>query len=102
MCWRTPTALLAASWHSNKSLNPVTDGAVLPILGLNGYKVANPTVLARIPESELVSLMEATGTAPTSWRATGRNWCTSSCRRSACTLGAARRAVLNDFETIGK
>ena len=44
---------LATSWHSNKFLNPVTDGAVLPILHLNGYKIANPTVLARIPREEL-------------------------------------------------
>ena len=47
------TGPLAASWHSNKFLNPVTDGAVLPILHLNGYKIANPTVLARIPQEEL-------------------------------------------------
>ena len=47
------TGPLAASWHSNKFLNPRTDGAVLPILHLNGYKIANPTVLARIPEHEL-------------------------------------------------
>ena len=43
------TGPLAASWHSNKFLNPASDGAVLPILHLNGYKIANPTVLARIP-----------------------------------------------------
>ncbi len=55
------TGPLAASWHSNKFLNPVTDGAVLPILHLNGYKIANPTVLARIPEHELVALMEGYG-----------------------------------------
>jgi len=55
------TGPLAASWHSNKFLNPVTDGAVLPILHLNGYKIANPTVLARIPEPELVALMEGYG-----------------------------------------
>jgi xylulose-5-phosphate/fructose-6-phosphate phosphoketolase len=55
------TGPLAASWHSDKFLNPVTDGAVLPILHLNGYKIANPTVLARIPESELVSLLEGYG-----------------------------------------
>jgi xylulose-5-phosphate/fructose-6-phosphate phosphoketolase len=55
------TGPLAASWHSNKFLNPATDGAVLPILHLNGYKIANPAVLARIPESELVSLMEGYG-----------------------------------------
>ena len=47
------TGPLAASWHSNKFLNPVTDGAVLPILHLNGYKIANPTILARIPPEEL-------------------------------------------------
>jgi xylulose-5-phosphate/fructose-6-phosphate phosphoketolase len=55
------TGPLAASWHSNKFLNPATDGAVLPILHLNGYKIANPTVLARIPEDELVKLLEGYG-----------------------------------------
>jgi xylulose-5-phosphate/fructose-6-phosphate phosphoketolase len=55
------TGPLATSWHSNKFLNPATDGAVLPILHLNGYKIANPTVLARIPEDELVSLLEGYG-----------------------------------------
>jgi xylulose-5-phosphate/fructose-6-phosphate phosphoketolase len=55
------TGPLAASWHSDKFLNPVSDGAVLPILHLNGYKIANPTVLARIPEAELVSLMAGYG-----------------------------------------
>ena len=55
------TGPLATSWHSNKFLDPVTDGAVLPILHLNGYKIANPTVLARIPEAELVSLLEGYG-----------------------------------------
>jgi xylulose-5-phosphate/fructose-6-phosphate phosphoketolase len=58
------TGPLATSWHSNKFLNPVTDGAVLPILHLNGYKIANPTVLARIPERELVSLFEGYGWHP--------------------------------------
>jgi len=58
------TGPLAASWHSNKFLNPVTDGAVLPVLHLNGYKIANPTVLARIPESELAELMRGFGYAP--------------------------------------
>ena len=57
------TGPLAASWHSNKFLNPVTDGAVLPILHLNGYKIANPTVLARIPTAELVRLFEGYGHA---------------------------------------
>jgi xylulose-5-phosphate/fructose-6-phosphate phosphoketolase len=55
---------LATSWHSNKFLNPVRDGAVLPILHLNGYKIANPTVLARIPHEELRALMEGHGHRP--------------------------------------
>ena len=55
------TGALAASWHSNKFLNPVHDGAVLPILHLNGYKIANPTVLARIPDEELTKLLEGYG-----------------------------------------
>jgi xylulose-5-phosphate/fructose-6-phosphate phosphoketolase len=58
------TGPLATSWHSNKFLNPITDGAVLPILHLNGYKIANPTLLARIPEHELVSLFEGYGYKP--------------------------------------
>jgi xylulose-5-phosphate/fructose-6-phosphate phosphoketolase len=58
------TGPLATSWHSNKFLNPATDGAVLPILHLNGYKIANPTVLARIPHSELESLMRGYGYEP--------------------------------------
>jgi xylulose-5-phosphate/fructose-6-phosphate phosphoketolase len=52
---------LAASWHSNKFLNPRRDGAVLPILHLNGHRIASPTVLARIPEGELVALFEGHG-----------------------------------------
>lgn len=55
---------LAASWHSNKFLNPVTDGAVLPILHLNGYKIANPTVLARIDKEELENLFKGYGYKP--------------------------------------
>ena len=58
------TGPLAASWHSNKFLSPRTDGAVLPILHLNGYKIANPTVLARIPERELIALFEGYGHRP--------------------------------------
>ncbi len=58
------TGPLAASWHSNKFLNPVTDGAVIPILHLNGYKIANPTILARIPHAELASLLEGYGYLP--------------------------------------
>lgn len=55
------TGPLAAAWHSNKFLNPTTDGAVLPILSLNGYKIANPTVLSRIPEDELLALFKGYG-----------------------------------------
>ncbi|MFN8488700.1 MAG: phosphoketolase family protein [Caldilineaceae bacterium] len=58
------TGPLATSWHSNKFLNPVTDGAVLPILHLNGYKIANPTVLARIPRQELDALLCGYGYQP--------------------------------------
>ena len=58
------TGPLAASWHSNKFLDPVRDGAVLPILHLNGYKIANPTILARIPDDELVALFEGYGHRP--------------------------------------
>ena len=58
------TGALAASWHSNKFLNPARDGAVLPILHLNGYKIAGPTLLARMPEEELVELMRGYGHEP--------------------------------------
>jgi len=58
------TGPLATSWHSNKFLNPVRDGAVLPILHLNGYKIANPTILARIPEEELLMLFKGLGYSP--------------------------------------
>ncbi len=58
------TGALATSWHSNKFLNPVHDGAVLPILHLNGYKIAGPTVLARIPRPELTALLRGYGYNP--------------------------------------
>lgn len=58
------TGPLAAAWHSNKFLNPSRDGAVLPILHLNGYKIANPTILARIPKPELRSLLRGYGHEP--------------------------------------
>jgi xylulose-5-phosphate/fructose-6-phosphate phosphoketolase len=58
------TGALAASWHSNKFLNPARDGAVLPILHLNGYKIANPTVLARLADDELESLFAGYGHKP--------------------------------------
>ncbi len=58
------TGPLATSWHSNKFLNPKTDGAVVPILHLNGYKIASPTILARIPGEELTALFEGYGYRP--------------------------------------
>ncbi|MFF3419145.1 phosphoketolase [Streptomyces sp. NPDC002698] len=58
------TGPLAASWHSNKFLDPVHDGAVLPVLHLNGYKIANPTVLSRLPEAELDELLRGYGHEP--------------------------------------
>ena len=58
------TGPLATAWHGNKFLNPATDGAVLPILHLNGYKIANPTILARIPRRELAALFEGYGYTP--------------------------------------
>jgi len=58
------TGSLATSWHSNKFLNPARDGAVLPILHLNGYKIAGPTVLARIPRAELGHLLKGYGYQP--------------------------------------
>jgi xylulose-5-phosphate/fructose-6-phosphate phosphoketolase len=58
------TGPLATSWHSNKFLNPVHDGAVLPILHLNGYKIAGPTILARIPRDELSALLRGYGYTP--------------------------------------
>ncbi|HEV8494969.1 MAG TPA: phosphoketolase family protein [Candidatus Angelobacter sp.] len=58
------TGALATSWHSNKFLNPARDGAVLPVLHLNGYKIAGPTVLARIPKEELTDLFHGYGYEP--------------------------------------
>src|SRR3954464_6554264 len=58
------TGPLATSWHSNKFLNPAQDGAVLPMLHLNGYKIANPTILSRIGERELTSLLQGYGYRP--------------------------------------
>src|SRR6185295_20294108 len=58
------TGPLAASWHSNTFLNPSVDGAVVPILALNGYKIANPTILDRIGDDQLQSLFHGYGYAP--------------------------------------
>ena len=71
------TGPLATAWHSNKFLNPITDGAVLPILHLNGYKIANPTVLARISREELDAIAPRIRMdAATSSKATTRRRCT--------------------------
>ena len=58
------TGPLAASWHSNKFLDPAVDGSVVPILALNGYKIANPTILDRIGDDELIQLFEGYGYEP--------------------------------------
>ena len=72
------TGPLATSWHSNKFLNPVTDGVVLPILHLNGYKIANPCVLARISHEELDQLFRGYGYTPYFVEGMSRRRCTSS------------------------
>ena len=87
------TGPLAASWHSNKFLNPATDGAVLPVLHLNGYKIANPTVLARIPEDELAALMRGYGYTP---HFVGGDEPMAVHQQLAATLDV----VLDDIETI--
>ena len=79
------TGPLATSWHSNKFLNPATDGAVLPILHLNGYKIASPTVLARIGRDELDQLLRGYGYRPVLRR--GRR------AASACTSRWRRRST---------
>ena len=71
------TGPLATSWHGNKFLNPATDGAVLPILHLNGYKIANPTILARIPHGSSKPCSSATVTRCILSRATTRCGCIS-------------------------
>jgi phosphoketolase len=58
------TGPLATSWHVNKFLNPIRDGAVLPVLSLNGYKIDNPTLLSRIPSDELTALLRGHGWTP--------------------------------------
>src|SRR6202008_1087724 len=58
------TGPLATSWHSSKFLNPIRDGAVLPILHLNGYKINNPTVLSRVPREEFASMFKGYGWTP--------------------------------------
>lgn len=72
------TGALAASWHSNKFLNAARDGAVVPILHLNGYKIANPTILARIRKKSSRSCSPAVATRRTMWKATSQKRCTNS------------------------
>ena len=90
------TGPLAASWHSNKFVDPRRDGAVLPILHLNGYKIANPTVLARIPREDLRALFEGYGHKPYFVEGSDPPRCTSrwpprSTRRSARSATIQRR-----------
>ena len=87
------TGALATSWHSNKFLDPVRDGAVLPILHLNGYKIAGPTVLARIPQDELEALLRGYGYAPSSSKATSRCRCISAWPRPSTCVVAEIAAI---------
>ena len=88
------TGPLAASWHSNKFLDPARDGAVLPVLHLNGYKIANPTVLARIPRrASCARCSRATGTRRASSRATTR---TTVHQALAATLDGALDEIADD------
>jgi xylulose-5-phosphate/fructose-6-phosphate phosphoketolase len=87
------TGPLAGSWHSNKFLNPARDGAVLPVLHLNGYKIANPTVLARVPQEELRRLLEGYGHRP--WFVEGHE--PAAMHRE---MAAALDEVLDDIATI--
>ena len=90
------TGPLATAWHSNKFLNPVTDGAVLPILHLNGYKIANPTVLARIAREELDIAPRLRLDALFRRRRRSRRRCTSSWRpRLDKTIDDIRRIQLD-------
>ena len=86
------TGPLAASWHANKFLNPKRDGAVLPILHLNGYKIANPTVLARISEDELRKLLEGYGYRPWFVEGSDPSRCTRQWRRvsTRCSTSSPR------------
>ncbi len=84
------TGPLATAWHSNKFLNPVTDGAVLPILHLNGYKIASPALLARIPHAELEALLVGYGYAPQFVEGDEPE---AMHRRMACALDAAIGAI---------
>ena len=90
------TGPLAASWHLNKFVNPARDGAVLPILHLNGYKIANPTVLARIPEEDLDLLLRGYGYRPRT--VTIEAWTNPAVAHQA--MAAALDACLDDIAAI--
>src|SRR5688500_6620905 len=87
------TGPLAGSWHSNKFLNPVTDGVVLPILHLNGYKIANPTLLARISDAELDHLFKGYGYSPVVVESEGPE-------EAHQKVAAARDGILDEIEAI--
>ena len=89
------TGPLAASWHSNKFLDPARDGAVLPILHLNGYKIANPTLLARIPHASLRNSFAATATSRISSRGTSPRRCIAPWRRRS--TGSSRKSARSSF-----
>jgi xylulose-5-phosphate/fructose-6-phosphate phosphoketolase len=91
------TGPLATSWHANKLINPARDGTVLPILHLNGYKIANPTILARIPETDLCDLMRGYGYDP---RVVTVELATNPAEAHQA-LAAALDAALDDIATLG-
>ena len=94
------TGPLATAWHSNKFLNPASDGAVLPILHLNGYKIANPTVLARISHEELESSVQRLRLSrPISSKATSRWRCTRRWRRRSTRSSREIKTIQNDART---
>ena len=96
------TGPLAAAWHSNKFLNPVTDGAVLPILHLNGYKIASPTVLARIGDEELASLFRGYGHEPYLVDGANADAAHQSMAATLETVIARIRAIQADARTNGR
>ena len=88
------TGPLAASWHSNKFVNPAVDGTVIPILALNGYKIANPTILARIPDRELIEPVRGLRLRPAHRRGRRPDM------RSIGRLAATMDSVLDDVDRI--
>jgi xylulose-5-phosphate/fructose-6-phosphate phosphoketolase len=95
------TGPCATSWHSNKFLNPARDGAVLPILHLNGYKIAGPTVLARIPHANWNRSSPATATSATSSKATSPKHASEDGGHAWTPVIAEIRAIQQDARTNG-